>query len=238
MNTKQRIKNLYNISPMYPRIPHLDKSISKMTHDDILLDEKIKYPIECYVQEKIDGANLGVSWYKNGPIVRNRNNILKKGYSEIRTPAKAQFKSTWNWVHDNRKDIEFVSKSLMSDVTIYGEWMFAQHSIRYDKLPDWFIAYDIWVVEEAKFLSPEKLKDILSKTNIKYVNPHKATLNSVDDVIKWSEMKSGYTNGIREGIVIKIVDGDFVENSYKIVNKHFNRREDFNENLIKNCLIK
>jgi len=45
MKTKDRIKKLYNIAPMYPRIAHLDKSISKMTHDDILTESKIVFPI-------------------------------------------------------------------------------------------------------------------------------------------------------------------------------------------------
>ena len=235
MNTNKRIYNLRTIAPDYPRIPHLDKSISKMTHDDILSDG-ITYPIDCYIQEKIDGANLGVSWYKNGPIVRNRNNILKKGYSKIHTPAKEQFKSTWNWVHDNRKDIQMISESLMSEITIFGEWMFAQHSVTYNKLPDWFVAYDIWVVEDHKFLSPKKVDELLSKTNISYIKPYKTVLNNVDDVVRWSELKSDYTDGVREGIVIKTIEGNFVKNFYKVVNSHFNRREDFNEKLMKNKL--
>ena len=226
--------NLKNISPEYPRIPHLDKEISQMTHDDILSDNAIVYPIEGYVQEKIDGANMGASWYDGSAVLRNRSHILKKGYSKIRTPAKEQFKSAWNWINDHRKDIIMVSEALMSEITIYGEWMIAQHSIAYNRLPDWFIAYDIWVVEDNKFLSPVKVDELLSKTNISYIKPYKATLNNVADVIKWSEMKSDYTDGVREGIVIKTVEGDFVKDSYKVVNKHFNRREDFNDVLIKN----
>lgn len=228
MNTKKRIFNLRGISPDYPRIPHLDKKISNMTHDDILSDNSIAYPIDGYVQEKIDGANLGISWYKNGPIVRNRNNILKKGYSKIHTPAKEQFKSTWNWVHDNRKDIIMLSETLMSEITIYGEWMNFKHSIFYNKLPDIFIAYDIWVVEDNKFLSPEKVKSLLSKTNISYINAYRVILQNVEDVIKWSEMPSDYRDGIREGIVIKTVEGDYIKNIYKVVNKYFERISDFN----------
>lgn len=237
MNTKKRIFNLRGISPDYPRIPHLDKNISKMSHDDILSDSSIAYPINGYIQEKIDGANLGVSWYKNGPIVRNRNNILKKGYSKIHTPSKEQFKSTWNWVHDHRKEIQKISDILMSEITIYGEWMLAQHSINYNKLPDWFIAYDIWVVEDNKFLSPKKVEELLSNTSISYIKPHEVNLNSIDEIVTWSEMNSDYRLGIREGVVIKTVEGDYVKDTYKVVNKYFNRREDFNDKLIKNKLI-
>jgi|GEM_PF-2758041 len=226
------------ILPEYPRIPHLDKSISKMTHDDILSDG-IKYPIDCYVQEKIDGSNMGVSWKNDSAIIRNRKHILKKGYSKIRTPSKEQFKSAWNWVNDHRNDIKKISNKLMSEITIYGDWMLAYHSIKYDQLPDWFIAYDIWIMEDKQFLSPKIVEELLSETNISYVKPYKVILNDISDVIKWSELKSDFIkDGIREGIVIKKSNGDYIENSYKVVNKFFEIRDNFNEKLIKNNKIK
>src|SRR5574343_2059098 len=133
------MSKLIDISPEYPRIPHLDKNISQMTHDDELCNG-VSYPIIGYIQEKIDGSNMGVSWNDDAPILRNRKHILKKGYSKIRTPAKEQFKSDWNWVHDHKKDIQKVSDLLMSEITIYGDWMFAYHSVKYNKLPDWFVS--------------------------------------------------------------------------------------------------
>ena len=33
----------------------------------------------------------------------------------------------------------------LGDKTIYGEFLFCEHGARYDELPDWFIAYDLWV---------------------------------------------------------------------------------------------
>jgi len=228
----------YNISPEYIRIPHFNKDISNMTFDDIELDTPVQFPLECYEEEKIDGASMGISWYKDGPILRNRNHILNKGFSKIRTPAKEQFKSAWNYVHDHKDDIIKVSEILDSPVTIYGEWMFAKHSIYYDKLPSLFIAYDIWSVLDNKFLSPVRVNSILSETNINYIKSNKCILNSINDVIHLSELPSNYRNGVREGIVIKIPDKEnmYCEKSFKVVNKFFERREDFNDELIKNLL--
>jgi atypical dual specificity phosphatase len=233
MNTKLRLKGLKNIAPDYPRIPHLDKSISNMTHDDIQLESKVQFPITCWVQEKVDGANCGVSW-TSGPVLRNRNNILKKGYIDKETPAKLQFRSAWNWLHDHGADIRKISNECMSPVTIYGEWLVAQHSMNYDKLPDWFLAYDIYSVEDVKFLAPSIVEDLLSKTDIKWIKSHKVTFNNINEIVQWSEKPSDYRNGVREGIVIKLDDGKFVTESFKVVNRHFVRREDFNEELIKN----
>jgi atypical dual specificity phosphatase len=236
MNTKIRIKSLYNLAPEYPRIPHLDKSISNMTHDDIQVEGKIQFPLTGWVQEKLDGANMGVSW-TSGPVIRNRSNILKKGYIKKETPAKLQFRSSWNWLHDHNKDIQKLSKSLMTPVTLYGEWCYAKHSIYYDRLPDLFIAYDIYIPEDDEWLSPDKFKSEMSQTNIHFIKPELKTFNNMSEIVAESEKPSKYRNGVREGIVIKLSDGRKVTGSFKIVNKFFERREDFNEELIKNKIV-
>ncbi len=236
MNTKKRLKNLKNIAPDYPRIPHLDKSISNMTHDDIELESVISFPFTGWVQEKLDGSNMGVSW-TSGPVLRNRNHVLKKGYIDKDTPAKLQFRPAWNWLHEHGKEIRDISTECMSPITIYGEWMYAKHSIEYNKLPDLFMAYDIFSVEDDKFLSPDVVDELLSKTSIKYIKPHLVTFNNVNDIVEYSESSSDYRNGVREGIVIKISNGRFIEKSFKVVNRHFIRREDFNEVLIKNKVL-
>jgi len=237
MNTKKRFKNLRCISPEYQRIPHFNKEISNMTFDDIELDIPIQFPFECWIMEKVDGANMGVSWI-NSAILRNRNNILKKGYIEKDTPAKLQFRPAWNWINEHNKDIQFISKECHSPVTIYGEWLYAKHSIEYDKLPDYFLAYDIWVVEDINFLAPDKVEELLKQTNISYIKPIKTVLNSIDDIIQFSEMQSDFRNGIVEGIVVKTADGRFLKDTWKVVNKYFKRTDDFHIELIKNKLKK
>ena len=175
--------NKIDIAPEFHRIPHFNKEISKATHDDILNEKEIKFPLECYVQEKVDGASIGLSWLNDGPILRNRKHILKKGYSKIKTPAKKQFTSAWNWIHDHKGDIKEVENMWQSQITIYGDYMFAQHSIYYDNLPDWFIAYDIWSVDDGKFLAPNIVEKLLSKTNISFIKPQKVIFNSINRII-------------------------------------------------------
>ena len=229
--------NKWVVAPEFHRIPHFNKDISNMTHDDICTESEIQFPIKCYVQEKIDGANMGISWLNDGPVLRNRKHILNKGYSKIKTPAKKQFTSAWNWIHKHESDIKKAEKIWESPITIFGEYMWAKHSIEYNKLPDWFIAYDIWSVNDEKFLSTIMVDQILSQTSIKYIKPIETTLNSVQDIISLSEMESSYRDGIVEGIVIKTSNGDFLNQSWKVVNSKFERREDFNSCLIKNSLI-
>jgi hypothetical protein len=207
-----------------------------MTHDDIELESPVSFPLECFVQEKVDGANMGVSW-TTGPVLRNRNHILKKGYIDKDTPAKLQFRSSWNWLNEHQKEIRQISEKIMSPITIYGEWMNFSHSIFYDKLPDLFISYDIWSVEDNRFLSPDRVEELLSQTSIRYIKPKKVILNSISDIIDLSEMKSDYRDGLAEGIVVKTSDGRFLSETWKVVNKHFHRRNDFNDKIIKNKII-
>jgi hypothetical protein len=231
------MKNLKNIAPDYPRIPHLSKDISNMTHDDITIEHEIQFPFECFVQEKIDGANCGMSW-DEGPILRNRNHILKKGYIEKNTPAKIQFRSAWNWLHKHEDDIKFISEEIMSPITVYGEWLFAKHSLDYNLLPDFFIAYDIWSVEDNQFIAPDILECILNQTDIKYVKSEKVIFNNINEIVSMSEMNSKYRNGVAEGIVLKTSNDKFTLNTYKVVNSKFKRREDFNDiSIIKNKII-
>lgn len=229
-----------HIAPEFHRIPHFNSDISNMTHDDILLDNDIVFPLDCYYEEKIDGSNMGVSW-QDGPILRNREHILKKGYSKIKTPAKKQFTSAWNWLHEHEDDIKKVEEIWQSKICIFGEWMFAKHSIYYDNLPDLFIAYDIWSVEDSKFLSPVVVGNLLSETSISFVKPAKANFKTIGEVVSASEGQSVYRDGIVEGIVIKTVSDDkgfFLDRTFKVVNNKFERREDFNKELIKNKCAK
>lgn len=229
--------NKWTVAPEFHRIPHLNRQISNMTHDDIVPDLPITLPLDCHYQEKADGANMRISWLKGGPVLGNRENILKKGYSDIRTPAKKQFVSAWNWIHKHEDDIKEIEKMWQSPISIYGEWMFLKHSLEYDKLPDFFLAYDIWSVEDNKFLSPETVGKLMSETKISHIKPVKTVFTSMSEIISVSEKVSEYRTGIVEGIVLKTSKGEFLNETWKVVNKHFERTTDFSERMVKNQVV-
>jgi atypical dual specificity phosphatase len=226
------------LSPEYRRIPHFNKEISQMTHDDIQLETPIEFPFSAYISEKVDGANVGLAWLNEGPVVRNRKHILNKGYSKIRTPAKKQFQSVWNCAHEYRKDLIKINDLWQTPLCVFGEWMYAKHSIYYDKLPSLFIAYDIWCPEDNNFLSVHNFENLMRQTNINFVKNELVNIETIDQIIALSELPSNYYNGVSEGIVMKIDSGDYNKIIFKVVNKFFKRREDFNDELIKNKIIK
>jgi len=212
--------------PDYPRIPHVIGVGSRMGADDI--DGWLPYGQPFWEQEKVDGANSGVSWTDEGPLFRNRSKILRKAFDGRKdTPAKKQFTSAWNWLYEHEDDIREVIKRYQSPLTIYGEWLWAEHSLGYDKLPDWFLAYDMWDGEAQKFLSPAVVGQMLDGLNI-----HSIPANLIEAVqpplVKAAiDQPSQYRDGLREGCVFKSVDSsDHVSSMFKIVRADFVRMDD------------
>lgn len=211
------------IAPDYPRIPHIQGS--NKTWDDLTIDE-FNSKNKIYVQEKIDGANCRISW-DDGPILGNRDHVLRKGYP-AKTPAKKQFVPAWNWLHDREGDLKEVFKKWGGPVTIYGEWMLAEHSLKYDLLPDLFIAYDVWSVDEEKFMSPRIAEELLKGTNFNWIAPIGMSDYSV------------YRSGHFEGMVFKEVDekDEWIINFAKFVRNDFVRKEDWNDKPLEKNIIK
>lgn len=216
------MKEKKKISPDYPRIPHLAGK-SNASEDDIEVDVSLGF--NAYVQEKVDGANCGVSW-DDGPILRNRTHVLRKGF-EKDTPAKKQFVPAWNWLHEKEGAIKGMMNKWQGQLTIYGEWMLAKHSIGYDKLPDYFLAYDIWSCDDKKFISPSICETLLEGTGIHWIKANKININSFEDLKIVLDIPSDYRTGIKEGIVIKKTDNDdkWVNEVFKIVRSDFERMD-------------
>lgn len=222
------MKKLKNIAPDYPRIGHLTGS---MVGPDDFLVENWKPTGKVYSQEKVDGSNCGVAWV-DGPLLRNRDHILRKGY-DAKTPAKRQFVPAWNWVHKHEDELKELSKRLEATAVVYGEWMFAEHSIGYDRLPDFFLAYDIWDSDRRLFLSPRVCTELISGTSISWIKSEE-----FHDTITIGT--SQFRTGLAEGRVLKEVDSkdEHIVATVKYVRPDFVRAEGWNDHeMKKNKLI-
>lgn len=52
---------------------------------------------------------------------------------------------------------------------LFGEWLYAKHSIHYTQLPSYFIAFDLFDKKENKFYSRRERNKVLDQTTIPYV---------------------------------------------------------------------
>ena len=129
----------------YPRTPHLEGSRLQPGDEDL---SQISFTAICgkhiVVEEKIDGANCAVSFDEDGVLLlQSRGHYLIGGYKERHFDL---FK-IWANVHRNALYAVLGARYVM-----YGEWMYAKHAIFYDKLPHYFVEFDVYDREKKLFL--------------------------------------------------------------------------------------
>ena len=84
------------------------------------------------VEEKVDGANLGLSLHSDGRLrAQSRGHYLVSGTAGQWTPL-------WRWIAQRGERLRSV---LTPQLVAFGEWCYAEHSTFYDSLPDWFLLF-------------------------------------------------------------------------------------------------
>ncbi len=211
----------------FPRTHHIfDASrevkakISAVTRDDLLLsDREIKEFLYCDVtlEEKVDGANMGISITKDYKIVfQNRSHY-------VCSESDFQFKGLKIWEENHLGDLWHILKP--DRHILYGEWCYAKHSIHYTELPGYFLAFDIFDKYKNRFYSREKFQNVMGKTNIPMV-PIIAVENLTKDnykkkLMEYLETKSKFRDGTVEGVYIRKDEGEYLLKRCKLVRPDF-----------------
>ena len=109
------------------------------------------------VEEKIDGANVGISFQGGNLLLQSRGHYLSGGYKERHYDLFKIFGA------QNRDTLYSV---LGERYILYGEWTYAKHKIYYDALPSYFIEFDIFDKSEGVFLDTPTRQKMLNGTGI------------------------------------------------------------------------
>lgn len=219
--------NPTKLLPDYPRTKHLCYKPNAQRLD-LIADEKecavILNNENTTVEEKVDGANCGICFYEDNPIIRNRNNFLQKGKSgHLRTPAKIQFAPLWNWFYENREKFVKLRELCGYEPSVYGEWLYALHGIEYDVLPGYFMAYDLYDWEKNHFVQTKRARQLLMDVGF-IITPllHSGKVPSYEFLEKFMGEKSPFsTLDKREGLYIKVCDDEQVLHRFKWVRHDF-----------------
>ena len=148
----------------YPRTQHLegsrlqagDEDLSQVPFSSILGKHIV-------IEEKIDGANTAISFNNEGELLlQNRGHYLYGGHRERHYNL---FKSWANLHQDAFFDV------LGCRYIMYGEWMYAKHTVFYDALPDYFMEFDIYDRERDIFLSTAERRKLTSLLPMVYSVP-------------------------------------------------------------------
>jgi atypical dual specificity phosphatase len=211
----------------FPRTPHM-MNLGAATRDDkvlapsdlnLLVDKKMHLVIE----EKLDGANMGISIdpLTEKIMVQNRSHYISAKYHP-------QFQPLDNWLLNHSAALYTVL--VPGRHILYGEWLYATHSVYYNKLPDYFVAYDLYDRIEGQFYSRKKLVTLLENTNITVVPLlHVGVMHSVDALLAMVHGPSAYIqeNSLgtvvnkREGCVVRVCENGRVVSRAKLVRHDF-----------------
>ncbi|CAE7810657.1 unnamed protein product, partial [Symbiodinium microadriaticum] len=130
----------------YPRTPHLfgskgtddDKHCSEADSNAFIADDSL------IVEEKLDGTNVGIHFSDEGELVLQcRGHLITEGMH----PQYDLFKQ---WAVVKRQALE---ERLASRFILFGEWVYAQHSVHYRQLSHYFFEFDIYDKQTEQFLN-------------------------------------------------------------------------------------
>lgn len=129
----------------YPRTQHLQGSRLQPGDEDL---SQIPFSAiqgrQLVVEEKIDGANSAVSFGPDGALLlQSRGHYLTGGGRERHYNLFKQ----WARLH-----MDALFAVLGTRYILYGEWMYAKHTVYYDRLPHYFLEFDMLDRETGRFL--------------------------------------------------------------------------------------
>ncbi|KAJ7665047.1 ATP dependent DNA ligase [Mycena polygramma] len=206
----------------FPRTPHLI-NLGAATSDDVVADAAT-FALQgagahIVITEKVDGANMGF-WLSAEREIRVQNR------SHYVTPAShAQFKKLGLWVDDHRHELMRVlgrDAHFPSRYVLFGEWLAATHSIAYTRLPDRFMAFDLYDRSTGSWADRKAVVALLSGTGIEMVPVlHEGALPSEGELRGMVQRKSQFWDGRVEGIYIKFEKDGQVVSRGKVVRADF-----------------
>ncbi|MDR3568595.1 MAG: RNA ligase family protein [Syntrophobacteraceae bacterium] len=198
----------------FPSTPHLallgnvqvrgDKVLSEFDRNEFLRHELV-------VEEKVDGANLGLSFDANGNIrAQNRGAYLH-------LPSTGQWKKLADWLA-RRTDELF--QQLTDRYILFGEWCYAEHSVVYDRLPDWFLGFDVYDKNVARFFSCTRRDEIFRVLGISQaprLHSGRFTLSRLNKLLAQSQL----SDKLAEGLYLRFDQGDWLVKRAKLVRPAF-----------------
>ncbi len=234
----------------YPRTPHIEGSRLQPGDEDLS-----QIPFETtkgkhlVIEEKCDGANSAVSFDEDGQLLlQSRGHYLTGGYRE----RHFNFMKQWATVHANAFYRVFGSRYIM-----YGEWMYAKHTVFYDALSHYFLEFDILDRETGYFLDTptrhamlaelpvvsvpilaegcfQRKEDMLNLLGQSHFVTGNQKQNLIDAAVKLGldperNCRETELSGLMEGLYIKVEENGQVVDRMKFVRAAFLQCVDFSE---------
>ena len=211
----------------FPRTPHLFGS--KGTDDDKHLGERESLAfigdVSLIVEEKIDGTNVGIHFAADG-----RMKLQCRGH-EITEGMHPQYDLFKQWTSAKLLTLE---EMLEDRFILYGEWLYARHSVHYRALSHYFFEFDIYDKQVERFLDLAARMRKLSGTSIETVPIVHRGIATADEL--WAKIGpsafdahfenpvTGRSDNRMEGVYLRTEADGFVTGRAKLVRPEFVER--------------
>mmetsp|Transcript_36058 Transcript_36058/g.79268 ORF Transcript_36058/g.79268 Transcript_36058/m.79268 type:complete len:427 (-) Transcript_36058:118-1398(-) len=187
----------------FPRTHHvLNTGGYAVTRDDLVMSsvEAARFfdgKSTLTVEEKVDGANLGLSLTKNYEVrAQNRSHF-------VTSQTHSQFRQLDTWIDDNSWALCQLLKP--EEEVLFGEWCYAQHTVAYSHLPGLFLAFDIYNKRTRRFCSVDERDRRLCDLNIPVIRQiTRQVFTSQQELLDLLETDSAYGEGKVEGVYLRI----------------------------------
>lgn len=227
----------------YPRTRHVEGS--RLQAGDIADDKPISElrGLSLVVEEKLDGANAAISFDASGNLLlQSRGHYLTGGGRE----RHFALLKTWAAAH-----VHVLLPVLGHRFVMYGEWMYAKHTVFYDRLPHYFLEFDVLDRESGAFLSTRARRALLKGLPVMPAPViHEGEISSVDhldslvrptpyksegwrDALEEAALKSNSRpdmvdrqtedSDLAEGLYLKAEDAERVRDRFKFVRGDFHQ---------------
>lgn len=226
----------------YPRTHHLEGSRLQPGDED---SQSVRFASlagrPLVLEEKLDGANAGICFDTAGRLwLQSRGHFLTGGARE------RQFDLFKRWASTHAYALRTV---LGQRFVLYGEWLYAKHTIFYDRLPHYFLEFDILDTETATFLGTPERRALLSGLPVasvpvlrtgpcrdlaevmSFIGPSRYKSQSWRDILNAAARARGLEaeqtwketdlSDLMEGLYIKVEEGGRVVERYKFIRASF-----------------
>lgn len=165
------------------------------------------------VEEKIDGANIGISVDSGGDLrVQNRGRYLE-------TPFRGQFSRLESWLAQNESALQDI---LDRNTILFGEWCAAVHSIIYSKLPDWVLFFDVYDRRKRKFWSVHRRNSLVLGAGLTVVPEIvRGRISSSELFRVLSDQPSQFSESFMEGVIVRKDSEEWCVARAKLVRTEF-----------------
>jgi hypothetical protein len=212
-------------------------------------EAKVFFENPVVVEEKVDGANLGISITDDYKLKFQNRYVHQHIYVSfsnnrlidlILSPARQQVSLDpasildlivnhhyyclvqWKGLEDWAKNHPGIWSILTNpEIVIFGEWMMAKHSIHYTHLPDYFLAFDIYEKNTGKFLSHAEKSRRFEEAGLAQVPALRQGVTTREELLALLESKSSFRDGVVEGVYVRIDDAQYLVQRGKVVRSDF-----------------